>query len=324
MTATGLAAPETATRRYFAPRRLGHVNLVVGDVDRSMEFYKSVVGIEEAYVQPKARAGFLSNGNTHHDIGMVEASGPLGLGRKPGLNHIALELETEVDLVQGYENAIADGVTFARSADHDIAHSVYGKDPDGNQYELYADVIHDWRAARSGVVTKPKPNWTPGSTPPNAERNYHANPALTRVEKSVFHPLRTTHAALVLEQFEAGVDYYTRVTGLRVVVGGRDAPFAVLGGTCGEHNLSLFRAGRGQVLGLHHVGFQVRDDADLDASIARLRAQGAAPYLEIDHAVRRAVYVRDPDGIRLQFHLDRARPATEWAALDPEAALLLA
>ena len=77
MTVTTLAATETAAQRHFAPRRLGHVNLVVSDVDRSMEFYKSVVGIEEAYVQPKVRAGFLSNGNTHHDIGMVEASGPL-------------------------------------------------------------------------------------------------------------------------------------------------------------------------------------------------------------------------------------------------------
>ena len=324
MTVTTLAATETAAQRHFAPRRLGHVNLVVSDVDRSMEFYKSVVGIEEAYVQPKVRAGFLSNGNTHHDIGMVEASGPLGLGRKPGLNHIALELETEVDLVRGYERALAEGVVFARSADHDIAHSVYGKDPDGNQYELYADVIHDWRNARSGVVTKPKPNWTPGSTPPNARRNYHADPALTRLEKAIFHPLRTTHAALVLEQFEAGVDYYTNVTGLSLVAGGRDAAFAVLGGTCGERNLSLFRAGRSQALGLHHVGFQARDDADLEASISRLRAQGAAPYLDIDHAVRRAVYILDPDGIRLQFHLDRARPAAEWNALDPEVALLLA
>ena len=32
-------------------------------------------------------------------------------------------------------------------------------DADGNQYEVYADVIREWRQARHGVVTKPKPNW---------------------------------------------------------------------------------------------------------------------------------------------------------------------
>jgi len=321
---TTLSSNRPAARKYFEPRRLGHVNLVVSDVDRSMEFYKSVAGIAEAYVQPKARAGFLSNGNTHHDIGMVESSGPLGLGRAPGLNHVAFELETEVDLVDGYNRAIADQVSFARSADHDIAHSVYGKDPDGNLYEIYADVIRDWRSARSGVVTKPKPVWTPGSTPPLAERNYHENPELTRVAGAIFHPRRTTHATLVVERFEESVDYYTRVIGMDVLAGGADAAYALLGGTLGERGLGLFRAVPRQSIGLHHVGFEVWDDADLDASVARLRATGSAPVAEITHELRRVVLVRDPDGILLQFFVDRGRPATEWSGLDPALALLLA
>ncbi len=322
---TAQATEHGASRTpYFQPRRLGHVNLVVQDVDRSMAFYKSVVGLEEAYVQPKNRAGFLSNGNTHHDIGMVESAGPLGFGRKPGLNHTAFELETEVDMVRGYERALDDQVSFLRSADHDIAHSIYGKDPDGNLYEIYADVIRDWRAARHGVVTKPKPNWRPGMTPPLAERNYDPAPELRRVQSAIFHPRRTASVALVLENFEAGVDYYQRIIGLTLLAGGRDAAFAVLGGTLGERNLSLFRALRGQRPGLHHIGYEAWDDADLDASVARLRATGSAPALEVETPLRRAVYIRDPDGLRLQFYVDRGRPAAEWSACDPDAALLLA
>jgi catechol 2,3-dioxygenase len=174
--------------KFFQPRRLGHVNLVVSDVDRSMDFYMNVVGLDEAYRRPQVKAGFLSNGNTHHDIGMVQSDGPLGHGRPAGLNHIAFELETEVDLVDGYERAIAAGVTFERTADHDIAHAVYGADADGNEYEVYADVIHAWRDARHGTVTKAKPNWTPGSTPPHAERNYHADPEIVRLDDAIFHP----------------------------------------------------------------------------------------------------------------------------------------
>jgi catechol 2,3-dioxygenase len=312
----------SAAGKYFRPRRLGHVNLVVGNVDRSMAFYKTVVGIEEAYVQPKVRAGFLSNGNTHHDIGMVESSGPLGLGRAPGLNHIAFELETEVDLVDGYRRALADQVAFTRSADHDIAHSVYGKDPDGNQYEIYADVIHDWRAARHGVVTKPKPNWKPGDTPPKAERNYHEKPEIRRVESATFHPRRTSHATFVTSGLDASIAYYTKVIGLEVLA--RGTAYALLGGALGERNITLCSAAPGQAAGMHHVGFEAWSDADLDASIARLRAAGSQPLLDLVHPLRRAVYVQDPDGILLQFHVDRGRPASEWSGLDPAIALLLA
>lgn len=323
MSTTQIASQPSAEQRYFAPRRLGHVNLVVGDVDRSMEFYKTVVGIAEAYVQPHNRAGFLSNGNTHHDIGMVESSGALGRGRAPGLNHVAFELENEVDLVEGYKRAVADKVSFTRTMDHDIAHSVYGRDPDGNHYEIYADVIRDWRNARSGVVTKPKPVWSPGMTPPSAERNYDPRPKLTRVENAIFHPLRTTHATLLVERFEEAVDYYTGIVGLATLLGGRDTPFALLGGTLGQLGIALFKAGRGQRPGLHHIGFEARDDVDLDASLERLRSSGGAPELEVGNGLRRAVFIRDPDGIRLQFHVERGRSLQAWQGVDPEAALLL-
>ena len=56
----------------FRPRRLGHVNLTVSDLERSMAFYTRVLGIEEVRREPDIKAGFLSNGNTHHDVALVE------------------------------------------------------------------------------------------------------------------------------------------------------------------------------------------------------------------------------------------------------------
>lgn len=315
---------DDAAPKFFQPRRLGHVNLVVADVERSMDFYMQVVGLEEAYRRPQVKAGFLSNGATHHDIGMVESSGPLGHGRPAGLNHTAFELETEVDLVNGYERAIAAGVKFERTADHDIAHSAYGADADGNEYEIYADVIHDWRAARHGVVTKPKPNWTPGLTPPHAERNYHADPEIRRVAGAVFHPLAATHAVLAVENFEAAFDDYHDIVGLGLVAGGREATFAVFGGTCGTRSLGLFRADSGRSPGLQHVGFQVADDADLDDSIQRAAKAGVAIEETFDHPARRGVFIRDIDDIRLQFYVDRTPGAAALHSADIDTALFLA
>jgi len=310
--------------RYFQPRRLGHVNLVVSDTERSMRFYNAVAGFEEAYRVAAIKGGFLSNGNTHHDIGMVESSGPSGRGRPPGLNHLAFELETEVDLVHGYNRAIADGLSFDRTLDHDISHSAYASDPDGNQCETYADVIRDWRDARNGVVTKPKPVWYPGLTEPCTERNYEIAPEIRRVEEAVFHPLRTKHATLVVSDMAAAVDFYTRRQGLRVLAGGASRPLTILGGTCGERNLALLRAHADLQPGLHHIGFELRDDADLDASLTRLKADGGSVDLHIEHPLRRAVFIRDPDGLRLQFFIDRPAPDSAWEDLDPQLALFLA
>lgn len=124
---------------YFQPRRMGHANIFVGELERSMRFYNEVVGLREAYRRPPIGAGFLNNGNTHHDIGMVETSNPMAKGKEPGLFHIGWELETQVDLVAGYKRSTADGLRFDYMFDHDISHSVYFSDPEGHLNEMYAD-----------------------------------------------------------------------------------------------------------------------------------------------------------------------------------------
>ena len=308
---------------YFQPRRLGHVNLVVADVERSMDFYMKVVGLDEAYRRPQVKAGFLSNGNTHHDIGMVQSNGPLGYGRLAGLNHTAFELENEVDLVSGYKRAVADGVKFERTADHDIAHAVYGADPDGNEYEIYADIIEDWRLARNGLVTKVKPNWRPGSTPPHAEQNYHVDPKITRMEDAIFHPTHVTHAVLVVEKFEQAFDTYCDIVGLNPVAGARNAAFAVFDGTCSTRSLAIFRSNEKLRPGLHHVGLKVSEEVDLDESLHRLNGIGLGIEDKFDHPARRGVFLLDIDGIRLQFYVERESTFNALSSCDAETALFL-
>lgn len=298
---------EAGRKACFAPRRLGHVNLYVHNVDRSYDFYKQVAGLDESYVQPLNRAAFLGNNNTHHDVAVIDIHGPLGRGSGVRLNHLAFELENEVDLVAGYRQALAAGVEYAMTMDHDIAHSIYGRDPDGNMNEIYADVIKDWRAARSGVVTKAKGKWAPGSTSPTRESNYYDRPPLRRVEDAVFHPRRIVHAAFVVSDMRASFDYYTTAIGLTPIMGNAASPFVVLGGTCGERNLSLFRAGNGREPGYHHAGFEAWSEEELDASVAKAEACGLKIDIDVSHPLRRSVFITDPDGFRLQFFVDRSK-----------------
>jgi len=294
---------------FFRPRRLGHANLFVSDYERASQFYQSVVGFEEVYRQPDNRASFLSNGNTYHDLGLTDIHSKYAAkDQKPGMWHLAFELETEADLVDGYNRAKDAGVELAFVMDHDVARSIYKYDPDGNMVEIYADVERDWRGLRHGIIIKEKPEWVPGVTStPRTERNYPQNPDLVVVNRAIFHPKKVTHVALVTAKFGETFDYYVDVIGLTPLTGTRESHSAVLRGTASEGDVTLYRKSAELAAGLHHVGFEVWGEDDLRRSIAALPASGVEIEREIDHPARHSVMIKDPDGLRLQFFVNR-----EW------------
>ncbi len=164
---------KASAQDFFRPRRLGHANLYVGDYLAAQKFYYQVAGFNEAYRQPDNLASFVSNGNSYHDLTLVDVHSHYNSAHEPpGLNHIAFELETEADLAAGYDRAVAAGLEF-HTADHDVAHSLYAHDPDGNGVELYADVVKNWRAVRSGIIIKQKPKYVPGVTSPALTERFY-------------------------------------------------------------------------------------------------------------------------------------------------------
>ena len=310
---------------FFQPRRLGHVNLFISSYERAAEFYHNVVGLEEVYRQPDNRASFVSNGNTYHDFGLTDITSHYApAGQQPGLNHIAFELETEAALVEGYHRSIEAGVEYYSIQDHDVAHSLYKFDPEGNAVEVYADVVTDWRAARHGVFEKVKPQWIPGVTnPPSTEHHYPKNPPIRVVSDSVFRARRVTHVAFVAKNFEKMYDYYRSIIGLTPFAGGRDQAWCIFKGTASDQGLTLYRQPAGEAAGMHHVGVEVKDDADLDRALGLMPGVGVELEREVDHPARRAITVRDPDGIRLQFYVNRNWSAEALAGLDERDALYL-
>lgn len=310
-------------RAYFAPRRLGHANLFVGNYERAFEFYRDVVGFNEVYRQPDNMASFVSNGNTYHDLGLTDVrSRYAAKDQRPDIWHLAFEVETEDDLVRGYNESIADGLQYSFTADHDAAHSVYLHDPDGNMVEVYADVVRDWWTVRHGIIIKQKPEWIPGVTNvPSKERNYPIDPEIRVVKDALFHSKRVTNMALVAKDFAGMFRFYRDRVGLNPIVGDERSAFALLNGTAGWGDLALFRVRPNLKPGMHHVGFQVWDEADLERSIAALPGKGIKIERQVDHPARRAVCIRDPDGLLLQFHVERDWSPSTISTMDVETAL---
>ena len=291
---------------FFRARRLGHANLFVTEVERSLEFYNRVVGLEVVYrkaamddLRGPSVGGFLSNGNTHHDIAVFRHPSA------PRLNHLAFELECEADLVEGYRAAVDSGKEF-RVSDHDITRSLYTRDPDGNGIEIYSDSTKEWRKIRGDgrTVRYGEPDWTPGDPPrftPADSRNYHEDPDLRRVEGAIFQPKRITHAVLNVGDMESSLDFYTRVLGLRVLAGSAAEGYVELAGTVeGRHVILASTPGAGAA-GLHHAGFEVWNESELDESMGKLEESDVRVEKELDVDGRRGVLIRDPDGFLLEF-----------------------
>jgi catechol 2,3-dioxygenase len=315
-----------ATGTYFRTRRLGHANMWVSDYEAQYEFYYRVLGFNKSYIQPDNKGAFVSNGNSHHDFGMIDVKSHYAsrADQKAGLNHLGFELRNEVELVEGYRRAIAAGIKFVDTADHDVAHSAYIQDPDGNEIELYADVVPDWRAVRAGTVIKDKPKYVPGvSSQPLAEEFFVRNPTYLTVEGAVFHPLRTPHAALIARDFEAMSDFYTDFVGLKAFAGGRNTNFAILAGSHSNGDVVLHRARKRASPGLHHVGVLVRDESELDQAPGALAKIGVKIDSEVDHPARRVVTILDPDNLRVQMYVSRDWRPSCLARVDPELALKL-
>jgi catechol 2,3-dioxygenase-like lactoylglutathione lyase family enzyme len=59
---------------------------------------------------------------------------------------------------------------------------------------------------------------------------------------------------------------------------------------------------------MHHMGFEMSDDRALDEALARARAAGIEPELVLEHPTKRAVFIKDPDGMRIEFSVARETP----------------
>jgi catechol-2,3-dioxygenase len=123
----------------FSPVRLNHAVLFVADLDRSLRFYTEVFGMEVVAREPRANAAFLrlARSGNHHDLGLFgvgTADGPKRRGAI-GLYHLAWQVDTIDELVAARESLLGAGA-YTGESDHGATKSVYGADPDGNEFEV--------------------------------------------------------------------------------------------------------------------------------------------------------------------------------------------
>ena len=121
------------------PVRLNHAVLFVADLERAERFYTEVFGMVVAAREPRAHAAFLRlprSGN-HHDLGLfgvgtdTPAKRPGGIG----LYHLAWQVDT-IDELEQARLTLANAGALGGESSHGATKSLYGSDPDGNEFEI--------------------------------------------------------------------------------------------------------------------------------------------------------------------------------------------
>ena len=134
---------------------IGHVHLKVADIERSLGFYRDVLGFE---LQQRygTQAAFVSAGGYHHHIGLntwESAGAPPPPRHSTGLYHVAIRYPDRRTLADALRRVVAAGIPLDGASDHGVSEALYLRDPDGNGIELYRDrPREDWPRSADGEL----------------------------------------------------------------------------------------------------------------------------------------------------------------------------
>jgi catechol 2,3-dioxygenase-like lactoylglutathione lyase family enzyme len=124
-------------------KKLGHVVLRVGDLERSTRFWTEILGFQESDRNEHGMV-FLRHGSDHHTIALAPAREPTPLADKAlgqvGFDHMALEVENVSDLlsIRDFLRARDVPIVFEGRRGPGSNPGVEFLDPDGYLIELYA------------------------------------------------------------------------------------------------------------------------------------------------------------------------------------------
>jgi len=118
-------------------KRLQHLVLWVSNVDRSVRFYCDVLGFEVKRRYPNAALLIIPGTGEDHHLGLFEQTGVTPPDERAArMYHSAWEVGELGDLARARRRLIDAGALVGQS-DHGTSLSLYAKDPDGLEFEVF-------------------------------------------------------------------------------------------------------------------------------------------------------------------------------------------
>lgn len=125
--------------------RRTHLALFVKDPFASAPWYEDILNMQ--VTARGERWVFLSFGEKHHDIALIQADSPqAGEGNRGAINmqHYGLEIAGDMDeLRRLYGMLLRKKVPVVKTTDHKVGYGLYFTDPDGHRFEFFLETVHD-------------------------------------------------------------------------------------------------------------------------------------------------------------------------------------
>jgi catechol-2,3-dioxygenase len=134
-------------------RRLNHAVLYVRDVNKSVAFYRDVLGFRVKHRMPAMAFLRAADSDNDHDLGLFQVGTAAATDGRPtvGLYHLAWSVNTLTELAEFAKKLTEEGALVG-SSDHGVSKSLYGKDPDGIEFEV------SWFVPRDRVTREMEDN----------------------------------------------------------------------------------------------------------------------------------------------------------------------
>ena len=116
---------------------LGHVGLYVRDMERSVAFYRDVLGLKVSDRSPRGAVFMTAQDRLaeHHEL--LLAPGRDDDGKVNVLQQVSFRCATVGDVKEFYRVFVENNVPINRCVSHGNTVSIYAQDPDGNSVEVY-------------------------------------------------------------------------------------------------------------------------------------------------------------------------------------------
>jgi len=156
MEGTTMTKDNSETSTPIHPQtKIGHIHLTVADLERSLAFYRDLLGFEVT-MRYGDSAVFLSAGGYHHHIGLNTWAGEGASPPPPGhtgLYHFAILYPERRELAKALKRLLEAHYPLQGMSDHGVSEAIYVADPDGNGVELYVDRVSEaWPRNAEGVL----------------------------------------------------------------------------------------------------------------------------------------------------------------------------
>lgn len=279
------AASQNAHAESLHPAtRLGYVHLTVSNLERSLEFYRQVLGM-----QVQARSGDTAELGAGRKafLKLTELPGARRVRGHSGLYHFAILTPSRLALAQSLRRLIETHTPIG-GGDHLVSEAIYLSDPDGNGIEVYRDRPRStWQYANGQIKMD------------TLELDYRGILAELEDSDAPWAGLEPEtvlgHMHLHVGDLAAAGRFYREVIGFDLMVNyGGSALFFSAGGY--HHHLGVNTwAGVGappqpaDAVGLRYFTVHLANEEERQRLLNRLAAHGA-PYEERAEGL----FVRDP------------------------------